>query len=385
MFNHSLFKVKKLVLATSLLAVTSAANAGYTIKLDDGDSLTFGGYVKVDARYVSGDVGATDYWYGGGTVLDTNQSNFGISANETRFNTKYIHGDVTGFIEIDFYGDAIAGGGNEVISNSSKPRLRHAFVKYKDLLVGQTWTTFQNTSSLAEAADFGGPLVASAFIRQGQIRYTMGGLQVSIENPESYGGYRGDKTKRDDSLPDLIGKYTFKGDWGNVSVSGLARDLQTANGSDSALGFGVAGRINTVGKDDFRFQLHAGNTGRYVGVTAATDVVDTNPDKKIENFEVEETQSIMVAYRHFWTEKLRSSVFYGNTTTDLTDRDRSHFGVNLFTNVTKQLSFGVEVGNYDMANACSAAWKDSTGTVTNACPNQGGNSTYVQFSTKFVL
>ena len=365
MFNNSLFTVKKLVIATSLLAVTSAANAGYTIKLDDGDSLTFGGYVKVDARYTSGDVAANDYWYGGGTVLPESQSNFGISANETRFNTKYVHGDVTGFIEIDFYGNAVAGGGNEVISNSSKPRLRHAFVKYKDVLIGQTWTTFQNTSSLAEAADFGGPLVASAFIRQGQIRYTMGALQLSIENPESYGGYRSsnDATKRDDGIPDFIGKYTFKGDWGNVSVSGLARQLKTAtNQSESAVGFGVAGRINTYGKDDFRFQLHAGNTGRYVGVTAATDIVGE---------EVEESISIMGAYRHFWNETLRSTVFVGYQETEESDRERTHVGVNLFTNITKQLTFGVEVGSFAIDD-------NAPGAAT-------GDSAYLQFSTKFVL
>ncbi|ALO36406.1 hypothetical protein CMT41_17900 [Colwellia sp. MT41] len=364
MFKNSLFKVKKLVLATTLLAVTGAANAGYTIKLDDGDSLTFGGYVKVDARYISGDIGATDYWYGGGTVLAESQSNFGISANETRFNTKYIHGDVTGFIEIDFYGDAVKGGGNELISNSSNVRLRHAFVKYKNILVGQTWTTFQNTSSLAEAADFGGPLVASAFIRQGQIRYTMGALQLSIENPASYGGNNiAQGGTANDSIPDFIGKYTFKGDWGNVSLSGLARQLESKSGNtEAAVGVGVAGRINTFGKDDFRFQLHAGNTGRYVGVTAATDMVGE---------EIEESIAVMAAYRHFWTETLRSSVFFGYQETEESDRERYHVGVNLFTNVTKQLSFGIEVGSFAIDD--------------NAPGAKTGDSAYLQFSTKFVL
>ncbi|MBU2894926.1 porin [Colwellia sp. D2M02] len=363
MLHKKLFTIKKLALATSLLAVTGAANAGYTLKLDDDNSITFGGYVKVDTRYVDGNIAATDYWYGGGTVLAKDQSNFGIAANETRFNTKYVHGDVTGFIEIDFYGDAVSGGGNEVISNSSKPRLRHAFIKYKDVLVGQTWTTFQNTSSLAESADFGGPLVASAFIRQGQIRYTNGGLQLSIENPETYGvGAKRGTGLADDSVPDFIGKYTFKGDWGNVSVSALARQLQTLSGSESAFGYGIAGRINTFGKDDFRFQVHGGNVGRYVGVTASTDVgLDSSA-----NIDVEDTTSIMVAYRHFWTEDMRSSVFYGNTQTDLTDRDRSHWGVNLFKNVTKQLSFGLEVGNFEMAES-------------------DADSNYVQLSAKFVL
>ena len=310
---------KSIILMTLTLAMSGAVSASYEYKIADDNSITFGGYIKADARYVDGNIAATNYWYGSGTVLTESASNMNISVNETRFNTKYVHGDITGFIEMDFYGDAVKGGGNEIISNSSNPRIRHAFVKYKNILVGQTWTTFQNTSSLAEAADFGGPLVASAFIRQGQVRYTLGGLQVAIENPESFGGQSGN-----DKTPDLIAKYTFKGDWGNISVSGLSRQLQTVGGNtESAFGYGVAGRIKTVGKDDFRFQFHSGNVGRYVGVAAATDLVGE---------EAEESTSVMAAYRHFWTDDTRSSVFYGNTTTDLSDRDRSHWGINIFKN-----------------------------------------------------
>lgn len=333
---------KKALLVGGLLTVASTANAGYEIKTGEDSKLIFGGYIKVDTRYTDGNIQANEYWYGSGTKIEEDQSNFGIAANETRINTKYIHGDVTGFIEMDFFGDAVAGGGNEVISNSSKPRLRHAFIKYKNVLVGQTWSTFQNTSALAEAADFGGPLVAAAFIRQGQIRYTMGGLQVSIENPESFGGNRiATSTTAGDSGPDVIAKYTFSGDWGNVSVSGLARQLESTLGnSHSAFGYGIAGRIKTIGKDDFRFQLHGGNVGRYVGVAASTDIVGE---------EVETTTSISLAYRHFWSEDTRSTVFYGNTTTDETDRDRTHWGVNLFKNYTKNLAFGVEFGNFEMA------------------------------------
>jgi len=352
-----LIKSKQL-LALGLLSLATSANAGYSFDLSNDNKITFGGFIKADTRYVSGNIAASDYWYGGGTVLADSQSNFGIAVNETRFNTKYQHGDVTGFIEMDFYGDAVAGGGNEVISNSSSPRLRHAFIKYKSILVGQTWTTFQNTSSLAEAADFGGPLVASAFIRQGQIRYTNGGLQLALENPESYGGYRGSTSTRDDSVPDFIAKYSFKGDWGNVSVSALARQLKSlTNQSETAIGYGIAGRINMIGKDDFRFQFHGGEVGRYVGVVASTDMVGEA---------VEETTSIMVAYRHFWTDDMRSSVFYGNTQTELTDRDRSHWGVNLFKNLTKELSYGIEAGNFEMAEV-------------------DADSNYVQFSVKYVL
>ena len=123
------------------------------------------------------------------------------------------------------------------------------------------------------------------------------------------------------------------------------------------IGGGIAGRIKTFGKDDFRFQVHGGETGRYVGVVAARDLVGE---------EVEETTSYMVAYRHFWTEEMRSTVFYGSTDADVANTKRNHVAVNLFKNFTKQLSFGVEVGNFEM----NEVNKDSN---------------YLQFSAKYVL
>ena len=344
-----MFNKKKFIITTGLLALAGTANASYEIKINEQDTLTLGGYIKLDARYVDGNINSivNDYWVGAGNVGDISRTSF--RATESRLNAKYVHGEVTGFIEMDLHG----GGGNEIISNSSNPRVRHAFIKYKNILAGQTWSTFVNTSALPEAADFGGPLNAVAFIRQGQIRYTEGNFQVAIENPESD---KGDPSQ--DSIPDVIAKYTFNGDWGNVSISGLARQLNTVGGnSESAFGYGIAGKIKTIGKDDIRFQFHGGETGRYVGVVAARDLVGE---------EVEETTSFMVSYRHFWTDDIRSTAFYGNTTTDVADNDRSHWGINLFKNYTKELSFGVEVGNFDSAD-------------------QDADSNYAQVSVKYTL
>jgi len=346
-----MFNNKRLLLASGLLVLAGSAHAGYEIKLTDKDTITFGGYIKGDVRYINGDVTSpvtdNNYWIGHAAEGDIEQVEF--SVRETRFNTKYTHGEVTGFIEMDFYSNT----GNEIISNSTNPRIRHAFIKYQNWTVGQTWSTFVNTSALAEAADFGGPLNAAAFIRQGQVRYTHGGFQVAIENPESD---KGDPSQ--DSVPDVIAKYTFKGDWGNVSVAGLARQLNTVGGnSESAFGYGIAGRIKVGAQDDFRFQLHGGETGRYVGVVAARDLVGE---------EVEETTSFSVAYRHFWTEGVRSTVFYGSTEADVADTKRVHWGVNLFKNYTPKLSLGVEFGNFKMDEID----KDSD---------------YLQFSAKYVL
>lgn len=336
-----MLKTKKLLLASGLMAMAGAANAGYEFKITEEDKITFGGFIKIDARYVNGQVAYKDFWTGSGAVHPDGEkkSHFKMFANETRFNTKYVHGDVTGFIEMDFYG----GGGNEIISNSVHPRLRHAFIQYKDLLIGQTWTTFMNTSALAETADFAGAMSGEAFVRNNQIRYTMGNFQVSLENPETYGG-----DASEDSVPDVIAKYTFKGDWGNVSVAGLGRQLNTTGGNtETAFGASVAGKIKTFGKDDIRFQLHGGNTGRYVGVTAQKDLVG---EKK------EQSVSYMVAYRHFWTEDTRSSVFFGNLKAKESDNHRQQWGVNVFKNYTPKLSFGAEVGQFNMKDASADSY-----------------------------
>ncbi|TKB51012.1 hypothetical protein FCL40_00200 [Ferrimonas sediminicola] len=330
---------KKLIYALlfgSVASISLPAAAAYGIQIDDQNKLIFGGYIKADVRYVDGDVAYQDQWTGAGTPLEESASQFRLFANETRFNTKYIHGDLVGFIEMDFFG----GGGNQVISNAAQPRLRHAFIKYKNVTAGQTWSTLMNTSAIGETADFGGSMMGISFIRQGQIRYTRDGLQLSIENPESFGG-----DTANDKLPDLIGKYTFKGDWGNVSIAGLARQLNTAGGkTENALGLSIAGRINTFGKDDLRFQIHKGELGRYVGTAAVKDLVGE---------EVEDTTAYNIAYRHFWSETVRSTLFYGHIEGDVSRNETSQWGMNLFTNLTKKLSMGLEVGNYSIDHADS--------------------------------
>ncbi|MFV7769624.1 DcaP family trimeric outer membrane transporter [Shewanella marisflavi] len=341
--------IKKLTLATSLGLMASSAMAGYDFNVGDDGKLSFGGYLKVDARYVNGDVAYRDFWIGTGVPREESASQFRIFANESRFNTKYVHGDVMGFIEMDFLG----GGGNQVVSNSANPRLRHAFIKYKDLTVGQTWTTFMNTSAIPETADFAGATVGLAFVRQGQIRYDIGGFQVSIENPESHGG----DTDNDD-LPDVVARYNFKGDWGNVSISALGRNLNTLGGnSETAIGGSIAGRINTFGKDDLRFQFHQGEVGRYVGLGVTKDLIGE---------EVETSTSYLAAYRHYWTDTLRSTFLYGRIETDESDADRSQWSVNLFQNLTPALAVGIEVGNF-------------------ALDDQDVDSNYAQFSMRYAL
>ncbi len=361
----------KILLGMVGLSVALPASASFDFDLDNGDKLSFGGYLKVDARYVNGDVNYQDYWRGNNPGFGDN-SHFAINVRESRFNTKYTHGDVTGFIEMDFYG----GGGNEVATNSSNPRLRHAFIKYKDITAGQYWTTFMPLAALPDALDFAGPIVGEVFIRQPQIRYTLGGLKVSIENPETWGddgidapgSGGGTVSDKPETNPDIILSYTFKGDWGEVTAAGLARWLEqdTGNVDETALAANVSGKIKIGAKDDIRFQLNVGESGRYVGAGMTHDIVI---DPETGDYEVEETTAYTVSYRHVWSNQWRSSVYYGAAETDVLEYDRSHWGLNLIRQLTPQLWAGVEAGNFSI---------DDEGA-------ENGDSNYLQFSMKFSL
>ena len=179
-----------------------------------------------------------------------------FQARESRLNFRVDHktaggSSVTAFVEMDFF---THGDGNEVVSNSYSPRLRHAFIKYDKWTFGQTWSTFQDVAALPEALDFVGPAESTTFIRQSMIRYTTGNLELAAENPQTFvsGGTRDLST-----VPDLIGRYTFKLDGGSyIKLAGLVRSLKI--GDDGRF----AGRRDGLGRQRLD-QVRARQRQRY--------------------------------------------------------------------------------------------------------------------------
>lgn len=353
----------KTILYRSILAglmtscvVANSANAIELLNIKTGDEVTkvsIGGYAKIDVRHVNGDIAYQDYWvanFPGGEAIETSTTGFNV--RESRLNFKISRGDISGFAEIDFYG----GDGNEVVSNSTNPRLRHFVINYKNWTLGQTWTTFMPLHALPEALDFGGPHVGEVFVRQTQIRYTHGNWQFAIENPETNGdgdvgasvsavGLTGTNADPDESIPDFVVRYNHSADWGQLSFGALARVIDQGGLDETGFAFNIAGKVKTFGKDDFRFQVTAGEPGRYASAGLTPDIV-TSPDSG--ETEVEETVAYTVAYRHFWTETLRSTAFYGTAETDVLERERAHWGVNILNSVNDYLTVGFEIGNYSI-------------------------------------
>jgi len=283
------------------------------------------------------------------------ESYFDAHAKESRINFKSTHnldnGDKIGtFVEMDFQTNA---NGNELVSNSWSPRIRHAFFTYNNWLFGQTWFTFFNVGALPENLDFIGPAESTVFGRQPMIRYTMGGWQFAIENPEtrvlSYQG-GGAVTADDNRMPDLVARYN----WGNFTVAGMLRELRcdgcVAGVDDSTSGYGVSvsGKHMVGSRDDFRWMATMGSgLGRYFGVVLASDaVVDASG-----NLEAIDSWGAFASFRHFWTDQWRSNFTLGYsevdndtalTGTNVTS-DASSIHVNLIYSPAPKVDLGVEL------------------------------------------
>jgi len=343
------------VLATRVDTVSKSAKSG------PGYDVKIGGYIKADLTWTkasNGDPNNVGFYFPTQIPVGADGSGEGAHADmtvaESRINfsaTRELDGhSLTFFTEMDFYG----GGGNEIATNSIHPRLRHAFIKYDNWLIGQTWSTFQDVSALAENLDFIGPAEGTTFVRQPMVRYTSGGLQVAIENTNTRVNTGSANVLSDDgAIPDIIAKYTFKGDYGHVAVAGIYRDLswETADEDYSDTGFGVSvsGKLKVGDSgDDFRFMLTSGTgLGRYLGITGSPGAVFNSDSNDIEAID---TTGGFVSYRHLWNDNWRSNITYSMQNVDndveLTGtgaiKDLNSIHLNLLYSPTAKVTFGAE-------------------------------------------
>jgi hypothetical protein len=351
-----------------------AAEAKVTAMMDEHEaavaenvhkhSYKFGGYIKTDVIFTDFDSGsysgAGRDFYIPATIPVGNgsgESYLDFHAKESRINFKSTHlldnGAKLGtYFEMDFQ---LSGQGDERISNSYSPRVRHAFLTYNNWLVGQTWQTFFNVGALPENLDFVGPAEGTIFGRQTQIRYTNGPWMLAAENPETtitpYGG-GGRVVSDDNKIPDVVLRYNAKGDWGSFSAAGMVRQLAChgciGGVDDTATGYGfsLAGKF-MLGKDDFRWMISTGQLGRYIGLNTANGAV-VDSDGNLEG--IDQT-GVFASYRHLWSDKWRSNLTLGylsvDNDTDLTGMSVTknvhslHF--NVIYSPQPKLDFGAEI------------------------------------------
>jgi len=341
-----------------------SAVAGF--KVGDTTEINIGGYVKLDAMLTDTSDGQIGTGIGrefyvpsltpvGGKGESANwdmharQSRFFISSDTMLENGK----KVSGRFEFDMM--TTTGTGDQRVSNGYAPEIRHAFITYDGWLFGQTWTTFMDTNALPDSLDFVGTTDGTVFVRQAQARYTMGGWQFAIENPETTVTPNGGGTRivtDDNSMPDFVVRYNHTAAWGGLTVSALSRQLAMQQGlvDDSVQGYGLSfsGKINVSKTDDIRFAVTYGEgLGRYLSLNTGNDAVLSKSGK----LEAITSIGYTLAYKHSWNDKLRSSFFYSaqkiDNPVDLSGlgqtESTSSYSANLIYQLASKVSVGVEV------------------------------------------
>ncbi len=306
---------------------------------------SFGGFIKLDAmatrtdggEIADGSAGRMFYLPSAIPVggADESRTDLDTHAQFSRF-WFASDGEVQGhkaraYLEFDLFGGGMTNLGNQASTNTHGVTLRQAYVSWDKWLAGQTWSNFQDVAALPDAVDFVGPTEGTTFVRQAQLRYTSGPFSVALENPQTVvGSYRGTTrtTSDDGNLPDITARWTGKGDWGHVSVAGIARQLRhdtaTTHASGNGYGLSVSGKYNVSKTDDIRYMVTGGSgIGRYVGFALGPD---GTLDAAAGDIETTGVLAGFVAWRHVFDPKLRGNLMVSRAQFD-NDTDWTGVGV----------------------------------------------------------
>ena len=333
-----------------------------------GTKFTVGGMIRTDAlvtKTTDGDIakgtaGRDFYVPGaipvGGDGPDT-YSDAHLKFSRLWFDASTVldSGDKLGArVELDFFGGAL---GNSAATNTYGATLRHAYLTYNNWLVGQTWSNFMDTTALIDAVDFVGPTDAVAFVRQPQLRYTSGAWTVSVESPETtvqpFGGGARVIAGDNSAIPDVIARYTHKGDWGHVSFAGMARQLKYepvvgTESTDTGFGAQVSGLVKLGDSTDIRYQVSGGEgIGRYIGLATIQQdaMIDSAGD-----IDALGGWAGYVGLRQVFSPKVRGNLFYARSQWD-NEAAWTGMGVtrkvhsvhaNMIWSPVPKLDFGVE-------------------------------------------
>jgi hypothetical protein len=322
--------MRKLGLAAAALGAAGFAHADaqHPLKFPGSDtSVTVGGYAKLDAMWSNRSTGVDsvgDQLFSPGTIPvgpsagSHKRDQVTLHARQSRLwlgtSTPTARGELRTYVEGDFFG----ADGNESSTNSHGFRLRHAYGVLGKLLAGQTWTNFFDERAYAETVDFGGP-AGQIFVRQAQVRWTQdfvgGAWSVSAENPEAVLAVPGTATpfrSDNDHAPDLTARLRLSYAGGSYSLGVLAREVSidsaaapAARGGEWGGAIALVGIVPAGGRDDVRFDFNAGNAiGRY-------QTLGFLPDGYVAadgSLRLARQVSGFVAFRHFWTASLRSTL-----------------------------------------------------------------------------
>ncbi len=319
--------------------------------------LKIGGYFKTDFIYDLKPAGNTDSFIPSSFPVPqpTALNNTTVSIRPTRlsldFRVPYTAvGDVRFYVEGDFFG-----------TNSTTPRLRHAYAQAKNFLVGQTFSNFMDPDAFPDTLDFQGPN-GMVSLRNPQFRYGFAlspstTFYVSVEKASSDVIFKTPQFSSQPDSPSPDGAIRLRQEFnrGHFQIAGIFRSIAAflPNGkTDSVFGWGVNTSLGfkTVGKDNLIFAVAAGHgISRYIQDTSGLGI-DAEPTSALNpHLEATPAVGIEAAYQHYWLKRLRSSAIYSYAAVNNADLAASttynhatYTGTNLIWNPGGSLYLGAE-------------------------------------------
>jgi hypothetical protein len=348
-------------------------------------SLKIYGNARVDATYDfatrSNDINNND-WSSAvfAQPLDTNSANlqrkgqFYATARASRLGILTSTASALGELEVKVEGDFNAPNDymSELGSNGTQFRLRHAYGRLGNFLVGQTWSNFIDLRSYPETVDFN-PTGDVPLIRQTQLRYTLpvgkSTLAFSVENPESlsslppYQDRSNGKRNDFDRMPDVAVNWSLHGEKAHVSARAVTMEYNNDLHSKRGYALGLSGS-SSLGAGTLVAGVQGGQgIGRYMFNSVLQGAVDTGTDLRLWN-----AMGWHIGYTLPWSSTLRSNIIASQTyfgtddTANTFVRSRSlgpvgwsgiadefvpnkridQAGINLLWGVTKNVEAGIE-------------------------------------------
>lgn len=211
-------------------------------------------------------------------------------------------GEITSYIETDFYGN---GGGGM--------RLRHAYLRFLDFRIGQTWSGFTDEEAWANITDFDGP-ATGAWVRSAQLTYFIRpskneDILLALETPtldvDRYLPLDTTLTGAKQTVPDFVMHYEKRWSRGHFQIAGVARAIEYRNLATErseyifGYGFNLSGSQIMFERDKLIYQAAVGEgISRYL-VSFGGGGWDALP-----NFEGELVPVPIyggyIGYQHYW-------------------------------------------------------------------------------------
>ena len=280
--------------------------------------LRIGGYAKTDFIYDLKPAGNVDSFIPATIPIPsiTGINNSTISVRATRFNLDFLVPTKSGdsyrfFFEMDFFG-----------TNSTTPKLRHAYGQAKNFLVGQTFSNFMDPDAGPDTLDYQGPN-GQVSIRNPQFRYTLlvankTTFSFSAEKPTSDVLFMTPEFSAQPNSPSPDGTFKLRREMerGHLQLSALLRSVAAflPDGRHESVfgwGFNFAGATRLWEKNTVVYQLAYGNgIERYINDTSGLGI-----DAAVSSLQNPHIRALPVvatygAWQHFWSERLRSSAEY---------------------------------------------------------------------------